>query len=245
MTAPDLFTVLKSTWPAAGRHDIGPWLIREGQGGGKRVSAATAQPGWQDEDIPAAEQAMAQLNQPALFMIREEDVLLDQALQARGYRIVDPVVAYAAPCAELARPAPLPMTTFAHWPPLAICTELWAEAGIGPGRLAVMDRVQGPKTALLARSQDRPAGSAFIACHHDCAMLHALEVRPALRRQGAGHNILRAAAGWALDQGAQTLAVVVTLGNNPARSLYSTLGMQIVGQYHYRQFGPVQGALKG
>lgn len=92
-----------------------------------------------------------------------------------------------------------------------------------------MQRVAGPKTAILARTQDRPVGAAFVACHGDIAMLHALEVLPAARRQGSAHNMLRAAAVWAQDQGATTMSLVVTQANAPARALYERLGMVAVG----------------
>ena len=59
------------------------------------------------------------------------------------------MVAYACPTADM--PPPPWMTIFAHWPPLAIVSGLWAAGGIGPARVAVMDRVTGPKAALLAR----------------------------------------------------------------------------------------------
>jgi GNAT superfamily N-acetyltransferase len=97
-----------------------------------------------------------------------------------------------------------------------------------------MDRVQGPKTALLARNGDRPAGVAFVACHGSEAMLHALEVLPANRRQGVGRTLLHAAANWAASQGATRLSLVVTRQNAAARALYARLGMECVGQYHYR-----------
>ena len=169
----------------------------------------------------------------ALFLIGAQDAALDMALAGRGYRIVDPVVAYACPAASLGPPPP--MTSFPHWPPLAIARDLWAEGGIGPERVAVMDRAGGPKTAILARQSDRPAGVAFVALSGTTAMLHALEVTPARRRQGSAHHILQAAATWALDHGADTLSLVVTAANLPARALYASLGMQAVGTYHYRQ----------
>lgn len=228
-------STMEATWPPAAVFRVGPWLIRDGQGGGKRVSAATADAAWSDEDIPMAEAAMEKLGQPRLFMIRERDALLDQALQSRGYRIVDPVVAYQAETADLVDPALPGMAAFAHWPPLAICRDIWAEGGIGPERLAVMDRVQGPKCAILARTKDRPVGAAFVAIHGNTAMLHALEVRHEARRQGSANNILRAAANWAQDHGANQLSLVVTVANLPARKLYSSLNMEVVGQYHYRQ----------
>jgi GNAT superfamily N-acetyltransferase len=98
-----------------------------------------------------------------------------------------------------------------------------------------MQRAQAAKTAILARANDRAAGVAFVAMAGRTAMLHALEITPSFRRQGSAHNILRAAALWALDQGADTLALVVTVANDPARRLYASFGMTVVGHYHYRQ----------
>lgn len=229
MTPALLAEVMETTWPAARRWQLGPFTLRDGAGGGKRVSAASAEGPFTAQDLDAAAAAMPE----PLFLIRPGDETLDAALDARGWRIVDPVVAYAAPVATLA--ADLPgLTAFPHWPPLEIARALWAEGGIGPARIAVMDRVTGPKVALLGRAGDRPAGVAFVACHGAEAMLHALEVREPQRRQGLGRNLLHAAANWAATQGATRLSLVVTRQNVAARALYARLGMQVVGQYHYR-----------
>lgn len=232
----DLFAVADATWPAASTRKLGPWTIREGQGGGQRVSAATREGPL--ADIDAAEAAMADLGQSPLFMVRGEDAALDGALAARGYVVKDPVVIYSAAAASIASTPPPPVSTFTLWEPLTIMKELWAEGGIGPARLAVMGRVTGPKTAVLGRSQDRSqdraAGVAFVAIHGKTAMLHALEVTPKQRRQGTAVNIMRRAAQWALDHGANTLTLLVTEANAPARALYASLGMQVVGHYHYR-----------
>lgn len=234
MTPETLRALTEATWPAAFVHRVGPWIIREGQGGGNRVSAATPAAAWNADDIALAEHAMAALQQPSLFMIHAGDAALDAALEADGYALRDPVIAYAAPVADLASPAPSPMSAFPHWPPLAIARALWADAGIGAARQAVMDRVTLPKCTILGRQNDRASGSAFIAVQGDTAMLHALEITPAQRRQGAAGNILRCAAGWAQAQGARELAVLVTRANAPARTLYASLGMALVGSCHYR-----------
>ncbi len=238
-TAADLIAALDATWPAASFLSQGGWLLRQGLGGGQRVSAATWKapnsPGPGRADIAVAEAAMAALDQPPLFMIRDGDGPLDQALAAAGYRRHDPVALYLGATAALADPAPEPLAAFALWPPLAIVRDIWAEAGIGPARLAVMHRAAGPKTAILGRTGPRAAGAAFVALHGQMAMLHALEVRPALRRQGTAGHIMRHAAAWARDQGAAWLSLAVLASNDAARILYASLGMSVVGHYHYRQ----------
>ncbi len=235
MTPESLAMVMEQTWPPAAALRIGPWTVRDGRGGGKRVSAATADGAWGAADIATAEMTMQSLGQPRLFLIRQGDDQLDDTLAGLGYDLVDPVVAYAAPVHGLTTEPLPPMTTFAHWPPLAVAGTLWADGGIGPERLAVMHRVVGRKTAILSRLNDRAAGVAFVAIADGHAMLHALEVAPAQRRQGSAHHILRAAAAWAQDHGAYHLSLVVTAANAPARAVYASLGMQAVGQYHYRQ----------
>ena len=228
MTPETLARLMEATWPPARTWAEGGLTFRDGAGGGKRVSAATCDGPVTEADLAALE-AMAE----PLALIRDGDQALDTALAARGWRVVDPVLAYAAPVAALVADLP-PLAAFPHWPPLAIAASIWEEGGIGPARLAVMDRVAGPHTAILARHGDRPAGVAFVACDGAEAMLHAVEVRSSLRRLGVGRTLLQAAATWAAAQGAQRLSLAVTAQNTAARALYARLGMQAVGQYHYR-----------
>ena len=231
---PDLAAALEATWPPARAVTLGPWTIRDGQGGGKRVSAATAEGDWAEGDLPGAEAAMRALGQAPLFLVREGETRLDAVLAARGYGLVAPTLFYEAPVAAFA-PGPDPMSGFAHWPPLAIVREIWTAAGIGPQRQAVMARVAGPHAAILGRTRDRPSGAAFVALSGAVAMIHALEVPQAQRRQGTARNLVGRAADWAAGQGAGWLALAVTEANGPARALYEALGMQVAGRYHYRE----------
>lgn len=233
MTEAALHAANRATWPAFAESRIGPFTVRDGRGGGSRVSSATCEGAWSEADLTAAEAAMTGLGQRPLFMIRAGEEALDAALKARGYRLADPTVLYAAPLASLG-PAPDLMTAFPHWPPLAIAETIWAEAGIGPARLAVMHRAPAPRTVLLGRSRDRPAGVAFAAIHEQTALLHALVVPETQRRQGAARNIVLRTAVWAAENGADRLALAVTAANEAACSLYASLGMTPVGQYHYR-----------
>jgi len=232
--AQTLYDVCEATWPPASVREASGWVIRDGAGGGKRVSAATAVCRGDQPEIARAEAEMTALGQPLLFMIRDGEAALDTALAARGYDIIDPVALYACPLGLLTDVTLPRLAAFDIYPPLQIMTELWAAGGIGPGRLAVMARAPTPKTTLLARQNDRAAGVAFAAIHSDIAMLHALEVAPAQRRQGVAVNIMRATAHWAQDQGANWLSVIVTRQNEGANALYASLGMELVGHYHYR-----------
>ncbi|MGC9419766.1 MAG: GNAT family N-acetyltransferase [Rhodovulum sp.] len=238
MTPEALFAAQEATWPPASKTRLGPWTIRDGQGGGKRVSAATAQGPVTEAEIDAAEAAMADLDQPPLFMVRPGEDRLDALLAARGYTLVDPVEVLVAPVETLAAEPPAPVTAFTVWEPLAIMNELWDEAGIGPARRAVMARAATPKTAVMGRQNDRAAGAAFAAIHGGLCFVHAMAVAAPHRRQGTAVNMMRAVAQWAQDHGAEQLAALVTEDNGAARALYASLGMRNVGHYHYRMKAP-------
>lgn len=229
-----LYAVTEATWPPASVARLGPWLIRDGQGGGKRVSAATARQSVTADAVDDAEKAMHAQGQPPLFMIREGEEAFDRLLAEAGYEIIDPVNAYVCPVPHLTREHPPGVTTFDVWEPMAIQADIWAAGGIGPARLAVMHRVRGHKTALFGRDNNRPAATGFVAVHDGVAMIHALEVLPEHRRRGMGRHLTRHAAHWAARQGAAYLAVLCTHANIGANALYSSLGMTLVGQYHYR-----------
>jgi GNAT superfamily N-acetyltransferase len=229
-----LYAVTEATWPPFERTPAGPWILRNGAGGGKRVSAATAIGDWREEDVTAAETAMRMLGQEPLFMLRECDDALDTALAQRGYDIIDPVNLWLCPIDQLTD-IPIPrVTAFAIWEPLAIMRDIWAAGGIGPARLAVMDRVTAPKTGIFGRIDDKPAGAAFCALHDGIAMIHATEIAEPHRRRGLGAWMMRQAAHWAKGNGADWMSVLCTQANTGANGLYASLGMQVVGQYHYR-----------
>lgn len=235
----DPLALMEASWPPAQVLHQGPFTLRRGAGGGQRVSAASLTGGWDGTGrdgaaLDKAEAAMRAMGQDPLFMLTPPDAALDQALAARGYDLKDPVVIYAADCAQIAGVGPPPMTSFPHWPPMAIARTLWQDGQIGPERLAIMERAAGPKVAVLGRANDRAAGVVFVALSGGVAFVHALHVLPAQRRQGAAQSLMRAAGLWGQGQGAGTLALAVTQANGAARALYDGLGMVVVGSYHYR-----------
>ena len=58
---PALYAAIDGTWPAARRIETPRWTLRDGDGGGKRVSCATSRPGWSVAEIAAWREAAAPL----------------------------------------------------------------------------------------------------------------------------------------------------------------------------------------
>jgi GNAT superfamily N-acetyltransferase len=236
MSFPDahkLYAVIDETWPAAVKHALGPWTVRLDASNSSRVNAATAERPYQKTDIEIAQDAMIDGGQRPLFMIRDGEDAFDAMLAALGYVIKDPVHMYAVAVTDIVQPLDSERT-FEAWPPLAVQAEIWAQGGIGLERMAIMDRARDPKTTLLGRVDDAPAGSAYVAITGDCAMIHAVEIAQTYRRNGLARDLMIAAARWAQAKGATYLTLVTTQENQAANALYTSLGMTHVGQYHYR-----------
>lgn len=230
MTDPTLILAKRHTWPPASTRDVGPWLIRDGAGGGKRVSSTLAIQDVTVADLASAEGAMGLQK---LFNVEEREAELDTILAENGYSMIDPTLYYEAPIDQLCAPVP-PVTVFDIWPPLGINREIWKAGGIGPERVSIMERAALPKTAFLGRINGRAAGTAFAAIHQNIAMIHAVEILERFRRNGLARHVMHGAANWAKAQGAKRLAILVTEANHGARALYEGLGMTQVGRYHYR-----------
>lgn len=232
-----LRAALAATWPPAETRRVGPWLLRRDGGGGRRVSAATLEARAAVADIDAAATGMREWGQPALFQVWPEDGRLRAALEARGAARHDETALLAAPVAALAA-APWDGSVVVGDAPIALMREIWAEGGIGPGRVAVMTRAPQPRGFLLGRLGDRPVACAFVACAPGgaggrLAMLHGLEVTAGARRRGVATALMRAAAAWAGVQGAGWLGLAVVAANAPARATYAGLGFREVATYGY------------
>ena len=233
-TQKDFQRAMDETWRPAEIISKGPWTLRRGLGGGKRVSAATTDGAVDAAEIELAVSSMIEMGQTPTFMIRAENEALDQQLEANGFSLVDPVLILSGPVDRVAKVDPAPLAAIPSVAPLALMEELWINAGIDQRRIDVTLRTKGPKTWLFSRHNDQPAGGAFAAVSGKIAMVHALFVSPDQRRAGVGQNIMGRAAIWGRENGATEIAVATTGENLPAQGLFMGLGMEIVDKYHYR-----------
>ena len=239
MTTPDefrLLAALEATWPpAAVDESAAPlWRLRDGAGAGKRVDSARAlDPAAR---IAPAAAAMRAAGRRPLVQVSSDQSALDAALAAEGWEVVDPTLLMVAPVAALAaHEAPKGVKSVLVRTRLVLLDEIWEAGGIGPARRALMHRCALPKATIMTRTDDVVGGLSFVAVDGDVAMIHAVEVRPEVRRRGVARAGLAAAARFAAEAGADWLALAVTEANAGARALYDGAGMETVGRYHYRQ----------
>ena len=230
----DIFEAIDVTWPAEKFLEIPKWKLRRSAKGGKRVSAATAIGAPDISDIKLAENKMVQWHQDKLFMIKKNEIILDEALSASGYRVIDPTNIWSISSKNLSIQKTLPVKAFTIFPPLAIQIELWRANHISPSRIEIMDRVKTHKTTIFGRINARPAASAFVAVSNKFAMVHALVVDKKCRRQGMGKFVMQKVGSWAYQMGAESVVALCTEKNCSANILYKSLGMQVIGKYHYR-----------
>ena len=225
--------VVSVTWPGAEEVDTGAFICRRGLNGGRRAGGATPTRDITAEDLPPAEDVMRGWGQRPMVAVRSDQTELEQVLISAGYDDHDHSIYFVGPAADMAHPVPR-ATAFPVWEPLAIMRDLWAENDIPAERIAVMERATCPKTTILGRVDDQPGGCVYVGAHDGMAMVHSLMTIPALRRRGLARTLMHAVANWAVEQGCEEVGLLVGRENTGAHALYTSLGMQPVGSYHYR-----------
>ena len=231
-----IFETIDLTWPAEKFLELRKWKLRKSIKGGKRVSAATAIGKSDIRDIQFVENTLAEWCQEKLFMIKAGENSLDEALKKRGYYIVDPTNIWSISSEALSMQKIPPVTAFSIFPPLAIQRELWIANDIDASKIEIMDRVKTPKTTIFGRIDAKPAASAFVAIANKMAMVHALIVDHKCQRQGMGKFVMQKVGDWADQLGAKSVVVLCTKKNQSANNFYKSLGMRVIGEYHYRLF---------
>lgn len=229
---------LRDTWPAGSVCNIGGLRMAMSDGGGDRVNSAHSAGEWQDADIAQVARAYRDAGRSPLFQVRDDDARLSDRLSEMGFGPSRGTAVLSVMAQDLTDREIPPVTAFAMWPPLAIQRDIWRAAGIDAGRQEVMARVGLPKAAILGRIEDRAAGAAFVAQSAGVAVVHALEITASLRRKGLAGWMMRRAAIWACENGADRLVLAVMRDNDAALALYRGLGFREIGGYSY--YGPDQ-----
>jgi len=230
----EFLKLLEDTWPPGEVIHFDNWTIRISNGAGKRASAISLEGVWEEASFIRLKKFLKRLGKSEIFMIYQSGSLFEKELNKRNYQVFDKSCIFEISVSELIKNEPPPISMFSIWPPLEIQKQLWNSNGVGWQRQAVMNRANQIKTSILARWDDNPVASAFIAKSGNVAFLHALVVEQNFRRQGVARALIRYAGQWADKNNCARLMVVTTEANSAANSLYTSLKFQLVNKYHYR-----------
>ncbi|MEO1328671.1 MAG: GNAT family N-acetyltransferase [Pseudomonadota bacterium] len=235
---PEPFDLLAATWPPEETARLGDWRLCRADGAGQRVcSAWPLSRDWRGlaDTVPGIE-AWYRARGLAPMLQLPDGLGDDAALIAQGYAVVGETAIVRLDATALAE-RPLRGTGSPYLiqvrAPLAALDELWAKGGVGGPRRAVIARAEPIGRIIALRLEHRLAGVVFVARLRKAACVHALHVAPWGRRRGAGHDLMVAAARWAVEAGAESLVFSVERANAPALALYQGLGAVEIGGYRY------------
>lgn len=231
-----------NAWPARQQLLYDGWIVRLANGYTKRANSVT--PLYPsvlsvEDKIAYCERLYRERELPPIFRLTSLACPpgLDEALAARGYRVVDPTLVLHLDIQRGMPSAPSAswrQTSLEEW--LSIYTRLSGARPENEARHAGILRAIALPT-LYARLDG--AGGEPVACglavrEGDLVGLFDLVTDPAHRRRGHGTTLLSGMLHWAASEGARHAYLQVVRDNAPARALYDRLGFRQVYHYWYR-----------
>lgn len=218
----------------------GEFVVRAFLGGTGRANAASALNPAPDPDLAARIQRIegryAALGLPVRFRSTPLDPPgLAALLRARGYVEKDETIIFAAPIEGIA--AADAMVRFADrpnedWMAVTATAEHQVPARRAEKERAV-DMLMVPGAWGVLRDGEQALACISVVADGDYAGFFDLAVRPEARRRGLASRITRAAAHWALGQGAQCLWAQVAAANIASCQAQLSLGLREVYRYVY------------
>ncbi|WP_436761941.1 GNAT family N-acetyltransferase [Streptosporangium sp. V21-05] len=231
--------LVDQAWPALQRVDAGGWTLRAADGVTKRANSVL--PLGEPDDLLAgiegAEKFYADRGLPCVFSVGGGATPgLDAALEARGYRVVDPTLIMTARLVSGEPGGPgeaEEKVELAEAPSQAWLDAWWSVDGrFGGDGLATAARILTGVPAVYASLGGEAVGRGVV--QGEWFGVYSMAVLPHARRRGHGRDVLRALLSHARAQGTQRAYLVVVESNTAARALYERQGFTVAGRYHYR-----------
>lgn len=230
-----------AAWPATHNDDRNGWLFRFANGVSRRANSVAPFPFTSDsisldQQIAEAEAFYRGHGLPPRFQISPAAAPagLDRLLAARGYATEAAVTIQIAPAPAIAalddarKEISLSTTAPAGW---------WAFYAEGYDRDASAIAARACEQAVFATytgDDGRPAAIGLGVYGGNWLGIFGMLTDPKCRNQGLGRALIRALAGYAVEQGAIGLYLQVENSNPDAARLYQRLGFRDVYGYHYR-----------
>ena len=234
-----------NAWPALKEIFYDGWLIRLANGETRRTNSVNVIGRGRyalDDKIAHCERIYDAHGQPAYFRIRSnDDPLLEDVLEARGYRAEDDTKTLFMDFALTPPETSSRSIEIREGTP----TEEWLSAharfsGRPPPkddtRKRLLDLVALPVAFAAARDDGGKIISvAYGALHDRLVSLQWVATDPAQRRKGLSRATLSDLLLWAEKRGAEGACLQVVAANRPAVKLYESMGFdRELYRYHYR-----------
>ncbi|MET9389743.1 GNAT family N-acetyltransferase [Streptomyces sp. NPDC006624] len=249
----ELARVAARAWRPVESARLGDWELRAASGFTRRANSALplGDPGMPlDEALTAVRRWYGERGLPAYVQTATgaegTQELLGARLEERGWVrevTAELWVGPLAPIADRGDPARVVLSREAGEPWLA----RYQRKGVSEVALRVLGSGPSVWFATVPAAAEGAPVAAIGRCVVDgrWAGFAAVEVDPALRRQGLGTAVMAALARRALDEGASAAWLQVESGNTGARELYAGMGFAPHHAYHHYRAPGAGGAPAG
>jgi N-acetylglutamate synthase len=237
-------------WRALETARLGDWLLRASDGFTGRANSVLTigDPGRAVRDAVATVEAWyAERALPPRFQLPEPGATdgVRELLDERGYAWSLPVHVMTAELGHVLRAANARVgpgnVTLDETPDDAWLSTYRRAEGVAPA--AARGVLAGHPAAVFAsvRSGGRTVAIARAAVDGCWAGLSAVEVVPEARRRGLGMQVTAAVLRWAGTRGARQVYLQAGIPNDPAVTLYRSLGFDVHHDYRYANGPEVRG----
>lgn len=217
-------------WPALEEVAVAGWRLRASAGVTRRANSALPL----SDALPVEAVVEFYRSRGLPPVVQVSDPRTDAALAGRGWvRDIDVEV--------MSGPVPVvPSSAVVRALPDQAWLECWwaVDGRGGEAQLDVARRMLARIAAPAAYASVVRAGR-VVAVGRGVAQegqlgVFSMAVRPEVRRQGLGRQVLHALSAWSVGHGARSVYLQVFDGNAEARGLYASAGFTTAHRYHYR-----------
>jgi len=225
-------------WPASETVRQGDWIMRFEKGYSKRANSVTTLGDFEsglDRRIAECEEMYRSRGLRPIFRLPSfaEPVILDRALEERGYEIVDPTHVMTVPLDGAgAGSDSIGEESVDDW--LDLHKELLDDTRSKELHKRILDNISTPKFFASLEHDSRKVVCGMGVLDGEFVGLFDIVTLPEMRRRGLATRLVFGLHSWAADRGASTAYLQVIKSNSGAVRLYEKLGYTSLYDYWYR-----------
>lgn len=234
----ELLEASLSAWPTGCSERLDGWLLRLDSGYTRRANAiypldAGTQPIADRVDLCVRRFRAAGMRPVFSFTRWSQPPELDDYLAAQGWSREAPTLVMTQPLVGLVgRALPPRRHCLSDW--LSAYDTITGDDSHHTQHGAILARIPGERRFLALVEDEGPAACAMGVITKGYLGLFDVQTHAACRRRGHSRQLLAGLLAWGEAQGAHTAYVQVMVANQPAQTLYASLGYREAYTYWYR-----------